>query len=624
MLYKKITLPLLPFAGLLIVSSCDNGNQASVSVIPDNHKDSNSRKELQGSLDAYKALGSLSYEEGKQSSFLLQVKGRISSKNHQLTGQVGFVLLPSSGALKDDSPIMKNAIKVKDQNKKLIPQGEGVFVYWDKIGKITAGTVNHIIRLEEAAYKKLTSKKYQLCMVYAPSGAAGINEVVATIPMDLTGRDSSLPVYRGIGLKALDPTEKQLNDDQGWALKGAIGESFKAGAQVGFILVKDGVNPYGLVQQVIASENKWPTGITSFSGDMIMIPVDKLRDLDPPIIMDFPQNEAPIQGGKFNLHCYWTRNGHYYLSQVEDTSPPSITFTGSKHSLKVSALKLVREQLSGQVQNVKLSGGAVEYSVNGQAAEIPAGQQPALVVVKDDAVWRSSTLVDLRKKSLESNSNVSITDDRTICLIADVNKPLDQSCIDFFSKGTDYQYFACLFSTDDYKLKFYTQKQQVDIETTEVGKTAQPKEESKVDKLKITLDNTGANITVKYKTLVIFGSSGATYTLPKVNLEPSDFDTNNIPQRGFLITKNLEGGAAPTIANFSDKIQKFIDDSKGVDHDKSNQTVIFREDNQNDLKEILYDAYNSEKKGKYTLVIGYWAQYKDQIIWSEPVSIELK
>lgn len=630
MFYKKIHLPLLPFAGLLLGGECKQVPISSISDHKDNLQNNKvKRNKPQVSLFSCRSLGSLSCMGGaKEADFLLQVKGSISIDPQE--GQVGFIWL-SSGAASPNPSIINNAINAKGQVETLIPQdaGGGIYIYWDKISKIGTGTKEWIIQVGEEAYKKLTSNKYAMHMLCAPSGTSAPNYVVATTPfqMGITGKDQSLPDYRNIGLEAISVVERQQSNGPGWFLKGKIAGSFPADVKIGFILVQEGVNPYNLVQQVIASKEGWPTEATSFNDAMIIVP-GTLRQMDPPIVGDLLSSQAPIQGGNFKILCYLIQNKHYYLSQMEhvlsdvsesslsqESAPPSITFTGNRHGLKVSNLKLRREQVSGQVQNVKFSDFKVEYFINDQVEALPANLKPSVIFVPKGGIWRTLQLETLFKQSYESNSNAIVTDDGTICLVSDASKPLGKSCIDFFSRAADYGYFACLFSTEDHKLKFYTQKEEVSIEENEINKAQPPK----LDELKIELDNTGANITLHQTGF--FKWNYATFTPPKVSIEPNEFDKKEMMPRGFVIAEHLTSNSTK-MDDYSSTIQNFINDKQKVS--QSNKFIIFQEQltqtQQDRLKQELYDAC---RKADGTLGIGYWAQYKNKIIWSKPVSIKL-
>lgn len=211
-----------------------------------------------------------------------------------------------------------------------------------------------------------------------------------------------------------------------------------------------------------------------------------------------------------------------------------------------------------------------------------------------------------------------------MCMVADANRPLDKSCIDFFSRAADYEYFACLFSTEAYKLTFYTQKEEITIQERQKAeppqKDASNSNQLSLQAIHITLEHEEANITLHKP---FFGKNYATYTLPKVTLEPNQLDKNELNHRGFLIAK-AEALNNTKMDDHSPVIQEFVNDTnKEVSYD--NKCLIFQEDltQEKQLTDQLYKAYKDEKQSDQTLVISYWAQYKDKIIWSSPVSIKL-
>lgn len=644
MFYKKINLILLSFYCLLVGSS--NCNQVPIASISDNKDKLQNTQEAVNpptlALDSCRGLGSISCMGGAKTHFLVQYKGRIANIDPQVEGQLAFIGLADGAALSTKvSSIIKSTIDAKDQVEKLLWQAEGDFIYWHKLAKVGTGTKEWIISVEEDVYKKLTSNKYAMHMLYIQHGASVQDYAASTTPvqMDATDTDQLLPNYQNINLEAISPIEEQTSNGTSWFLKGKIADAYvKEDAKIGFILVRDTVNPYHLVQQVIASEDGWPTLTTLFNDEMIIVP-GTLREMDPSIVGDLSNSETPIQGGNFKIFCYLIQNQHYYLSQMEhimadvtenslsqESVPPSITFTGDNHSLKVLDLSILREKVSGQVQNVTFADFKVEYFVNDQAASLPAHLKTSLLFLQKGIIWRTATIESLFKTLDGSNRNATVTDDGTMCLVADANRPLDKSCIDFFSRAADYEYFAYLFSTETHKLTFCTQKEAITIE--ERQKAEPPQEDASnsnqlsVQAIHITLGNEEANITLHTP---LFSKNYATYTLPTVRL--GQLDKNELNHRGFLIAK-AEALNNTKMDDHSPVIDEFIknkinDKNKEISYD--NKFLIFQEDltQTKQFRELLYTVYK-DKQNYQSLVISYWAQYKDKIIWSNPVSIIIK
>ncbi|WP_419241228.1 hypothetical protein [Cardinium endosymbiont of Nabis limbatus] len=119
------------------------------------------------------------------------------------------------------------------------------------------------------------------------------------------------------------------------------------------------------------------------------------------------------------------------------------------------------------------------------------------------------------------------------------------------------------------------------------------------------------------------GKNNATYELPNVVFEPSNFSERELTHQGFLIAKT-EDLNNEKMDDYSSTIQDFIkksDTNKGVSYGEP--FLIFKKGSDLD-KPTLYNRYSSLKKGNDALTITYWAQYKNKIVWSKPVSIALK
>ncbi|MGI2257693.1 hypothetical protein ACRRVD_04165 [Candidatus Cardinium hertigii] len=640
MFYNKNKLILFLFYHFLLLSS--NCKQVPISSISE-HKDIQqdytlARKPPVLSLSSCKELGSISCMEGAKTDFLVQCKGTISNIDLPLKGQLAFIgIVDGAKPLNKASAIVKSAIDAKDKIETLLWQGEDGFIYWHKADT----DINEsIIKIKEEDYKKLISKKYAVHMLYLPNSASPKDYIISnnSVQIDIKGKDALLPNYQNIGLEAMYPIEEQINNATDWFLKGKIQNAYlKDDAKMGFILVREPINPYPLVQKVIASKDGWPTAPTSFNDEMIIIP-GTLREIDPAIVGTLLSNHAPIQGGKFKIICYWIQNQHCYLSQMEhiisdgtsksySSAPPTILFTDDGHNLKVSNVSLCSEQVSEGRQAVTLSDFKIEYVVNNEVTPLPAHLKPSLLFLQKGTLWRTATIESLFKKLDASNQKAGISDDGTICLVTDSGKLLNQSCINFFSRAADYEYFVCLFSKENHKLTFCTQKEKITIEKKE--KPQPPKKDipESHGPIHITLDNKNAHITLGIYRWWPLLSSYVDYSLPKVTLVPSQLDKNNLADRGFLITKAKKLNASK-MDDYSCVINKFIENkSKNGSVFYKNTFLIFQEKLNPEMKQELinnmYNAYEKESAGKQTLKISYWAKCENKIVWSNPVSIEL-
>ncbi|MGI2298957.1 hypothetical protein ACRRVB_04220 [Candidatus Cardinium hertigii] len=636
MFYNKNKLILSLFYYLLSVSS--NCKQVPISSIS-YHKDIQQDHTLADkppllSLSSCRPLGSISCIAGAKTDFLVQCKGTISNMDFPLKGELAFIGIVDGAELSTQTlAIVKSAIDAKDV-KTLLWQGEDGFIYWHKPD---TGINEWIIKIKEQDYKKLASKKYALHMLYLPNGASPQDYIISTnsVQMNTQGKDQLLPNYQNIGLEAMDPIEQQTNNSTSWFLKGKINtEYLKNGTKTGFILFREQISPYPLVQQVMASKDGWPTAFTSFNDEMVIIP-GKLREMDPAIVGNLLSSQAPIQGGKFKVICYWMQNEHCYLSQIEHIisdgttksyATPAILFTDDGHDVKVSNVSLCRAQVSGGKEMVTLSDFKIDYAVNGQITSLPADLKPYLLFLQKGNVWRTATIESLFKKLDASKKKTGISDDGTICLVTGSGTLLDPSCIDFFSRATDYEYFVCLFSKANQKLTFCTQKENITIqkkETPQLQKKDRPQSSQPID---ITLDNKNAYITfTKSVWWNLLSKPYIDYSLPKVTLTPKQLDKDKPQNRGFLIAKvgKLNGSK---MDDHNDVIDNFIRNKNGaISHDGT--FLIFEEElteaMQQTLKSNMYEAYQNESEGNRTLEICYWAEYKNKIVWSSPVSIEL-
>ena len=474
MLYNKNKLMLsLSYYFLFIFSNC---KQVPITSISD-HKDIQQDHTLAHktpilSLSSCKELGSISCMGGAKTDFLVQCKGTISNIDLPLKGQLAFIgIVDGAKPPNKASAIVKSAIDAKDKVETLLWQGEDGFIYWHKPD---TGINEWIIKIQEQDYKKLMSKTYAVHMVYLPNGASPQDYIISTnsVQMNAKSKDEWLPNYKNIGLEAMYPIEEQINNTTGWFLKGKIQNAYlKDDTKMGFILLRESINPYPLVQQIIASEDGWPTVPTPFNDEMAIIP-GTLREMDGAIVFTLLSDHAPIQGGKFKIICYWIQNQHCYLSQMEhiisdgrsksySSAPPTILFRDDGHNLKVFNVSLCSEQISKRRQAVTLSDFKIEYAVNGQVTSLPPYLKQSLLFLQKGTLWRTATIESLFKKLDASNQKAGISDDGTICLVTDSGKLLDQSCINFFNRAADYEYFVCLFSKENAKLTFCTQKENI-------------------------------------------------------------------------------------------------------------------------------------------------------------------
>lgn len=185
---KTNLLPLLLIC-LLLAGRCPNNNQVPITSISDTESHPQINKvadnKPQVSISSCRSLGSLSCMEGSKTDFLLQVKGCIANIDPQLKGQIGFIGIPANGneieefindleqkALDDgnaalSTSIVQNAICSKNKVEEFLWQDEDVFNYWNAITKVGTGPQEWTIRVDEAAYKKLTSNKYAIYIICA-------------------------------------------------------------------------------------------------------------------------------------------------------------------------------------------------------------------------------------------------------------------------------------------------------------------------------------------------------------------------------------------------------------------------------------------------------------------------
>ena len=636
MLYNTNKLILSLFCYLLFTFS--NCKQVPISSILD-HKDIQQAhttlpsKPPVLSLSSCRELGSISCMGGAKTDFLVQYKGTISNIELPLKGQLAFIgIVDGAKSPNKASAIVKSGINAKDNVETLLWQGEDSFIYWHKPD---IGINEWIIKIKEQDYKKLMSKPYAVHMVYLPNGASPQDYIISTnsLQINTKGKDEALPNYQNIGLEAMYPIEEQINNTTGWFLKGKIENAYlKDGAKMGFILVREPINPYPLVQQVIASEDGWPTVPTAFNDEMVIIP-GKLRAIDPPIVGELLSSQVPIQGGKFKIICYWIQNQHCYLSQMEHIicrsksySSPTILFTDDGHHLKVSNVNLCSEQVSEGRQEITLSDFKIEYSVNGRATSLPPYLKRSLLFLQKGTLWRTATIESLFKKLDASNQKAGISDDGTICLVTHPGKLLDQSCIDFFSGAADYEYFVCLFSKENHKLTFCTQKEKITIQKKEKPELLEKYILESNRPIDITLDNKNAYITLtKSDWWNPLSKSYIEYMLPNVTF--SQLDKNNLADRGFLITKSEKPNGSK-MDDYSSVIDKFIENKSKNESVSYDGTFLIFQDELTDkmeqkLTNNMYDAYKNESAGNQTLEISYWAKYENKIVCSSPVSIQL-
>ncbi len=616
----------------------------------DNHipKEDKEGSQLQVSLGSCKRLATISCLQGKKTDLLLHVEGEVIMTDPQAPYYLVLIGVANGGSITKESPIVTTAIDNKNEVEKLMWQEDGSFIYPLKVDALSLDTKQlkftiPITVLDKDQYIKLTSKSYNMHMLWVQNGADAIS--TASVPMDSPDKDEPLPDYQAIGLKALS----QSGNDTGWFLKGEVATSYrnKNHVEVGFLLVKEGVNPYNLVKQAIADENEWPIKTELFNNGHLIVVPGKFRNLQPNIVGNLLTHEAPIQSGKYKICCYFVQNKtHYYLSQMEhflaeesslaqDSPTPLITFDGSTHRLTISNLKLSRDKITGQFNNVTLAGDVIEYFADGQKKSIPSDQASYVVFIKEKKgvpyIWRTAMIESLVKALRESNSNDSTNGN--ILVVQDPSKPLSQSAIAFFSSEAAYSYFPCLCATQGSMFKFHGSQEELSI--TENKEEEQLTNPLKVPIPPITLDNTGAHITLhvgnSWKRAFFSDANYTTYVFPKVTLS-SKIESQN---QGYIVVKAEH---KETIQKTAEELFRKIDKNKGYIYDPMLGFIFLKRvinteydekraaEGPSDFSVDLYKAYSKNKVlAKEAFFISYWFEAETgKIVCSDPVSIVVK
>ncbi len=635
------------------MTSCQNcgSHKDPVTVsYSDNHmpKEDTESSQLQVSIASCKRLATISCLQGKKTDLLVHVEGEVIMADPQAPYHLVLIGVADGGSITKESPIVTTAIDNKNEVEKVMWQEDGSFIYPLKVDALSLDTKQlkftiPITVLDKDQYIKLTSKSYNMHMLWVQNGTHAIS--AASVPMDSPDKDEPLPDYQAIGLKALS----QSGNDTGWFLKGDVATSYQNNdhVEVGFLLVKEGVNPYNLVKQAIADENEWPIKTELFNnGDLMVVP-GKFRNLKPNIVGNLLTHEAPMQSGKYKICCYFVQNKtHYYLSQMEhflaeasslaqDSPTPFMTFDGSTHRLTISNLKLTRDKITGQVKNVTLSGDAIEYFADGQKKSIPSDQASYVVFIKAKKgvpyIWRTVMIESLVKALRESNSNDSTNGN--ILVVQDPSKPLSQSAIAFFSSEEAYSYFPCLCTTQGSIFKFHGSQEKLSIAENKEGQEL--KNPLKVPIPPITLDNTHAHITLhpggSLKKFLYAKDNYTIYKFPEVPF----LGKINTQNHGYIIVKAEH---KETIQEKAEKLFSKINKNKGYMYEPMLgfiflKRVINTEDFEKTAPEApsdfsidLYKAYSKNKVlAKEALFISYWFEDETgKIVCSDPVSIEVR
>ncbi|WP_339044374.1 hypothetical protein [Cardinium endosymbiont of Tipula unca] len=563
-------------------------------------------------------LGSIGCMEGNKKSFLLYCKGYISNKTDQNKGYVAIVGI-ADGTLDSRNSILTNSVACKDQIGNLVWEENGNFVLWNNAN--IYGNENIIIDLDEAAYQKLRSKTYHMYMAYAQDDTAYVCH--SATPIKLTIQDNTLIDHTTLKLQATTYGTQRTDRGIDWLLKGSMAAgSCPENAKLGFILVKEGSKqtPYDMVRKVLASGEAWPTTSTLLN-DCIVVP-GSLRTSDHVIEGHLLSEQLPIKSGQYKIFCYLSRDNQHHISQMEyilpNTSansssaacpPPSITFTGKNYNLKLLDLSICRKQVSGGSTTIQFSDFKIQYTIDHQAVSLPDNLEACLLFLQKGSIWRTAKVEALYKELHATNNVSSMTDDATLCLVTNGCKQLEPSCRDFFSTRSDYEFFICLFSKENNKLIYYTERQEV--RTTSSVET--PEQEAltltitEPAQLVLTKNSTGATVKV-------------TFTSPTVSLSGS-----GVVHEGFLMAKN-DSLLDNDLNENKQLVTKHIK-SREMESMHEPHCLIFKKAALNISTRIkdLYNDPNATWICNNQLAVIYWVQCTDgSIAFSKPSALSYK
>ncbi|WP_133281600.1 hypothetical protein [Cardinium endosymbiont of Culicoides punctatus] len=576
-------------------------------------------------------LGSIGYMEGKKKSFLLQCQGHISNKPYQTHGYVAIVGLCNPS--KNSTSILTQSMECKNQIGHIVWQENGDFVVWNKENSIENEKI--IIDLDETAYKKLCANSYDIYMAYAQDDATYLCHSVTPVKFDI--QSNTFPDYTAYKLEALSYGTQQVSCGTDWLLKGSITpNSFPKHAKMGFILVneKSNASPYDMVHKVLASGEAWPTTPTLFS-DCIIVP-GNLRAVDHIIEGHLLSEQLPIKKGKFKIFCYLMYDCYYYISQMEyvytdantNTAhtacpPPEITFTGETYHLALSDLIIYLKLVSASPPVVNLSDFKIQCFVNNETTSLPTDVEVCLLFLQKGSIWRTNKIENLYKGLVHTCSNMS--DDASLCLVANGCKQLTPVCSNFFRKNFDYECFICLFSKKDKRLIFYTERQEANIKIEEVKvekpipileeKTVPTSVQKPID-IKIGIKTPGQLYIEKNQDGTL---QKLIFTCPEVSV----FNSSGVNCEGFIMAQNEP---LSNIDRNKQLISKFLKNNNDSIHEE--EYLVFKKSASDSISTYIKDLYPKTtwmQKNQNQLSIIYWIQYADgNIVFSEhnPLSVE--
>lgn len=415
----------------------------------------------QVTLQSSHLLGSISCLEGTQTAFLVQCTGLVSNPNAQ--GAVGIIGIPAGTALQPD--VLEQARRVNQKRGKLLWQ-DGCFVFWQRGN--TQGKNSISFALEESNDQQLATRNYIIYMVHT-EGASNIIHAPTGIKLTIPQRSWPLD-YNALQLRATGYGTKQVQDGVEWLLKGSIAAQATLPDDVfGFFLVRERKNPYKLMQKIIGSGEPWPIKPTLLN-DCLIVP-NSMRKKDHALEGHLLSNDLPLKEGSFSLFCYVKQGSGWYISQMEHVlpsmvhgrlstvatpKPPTLALQGARYKVAPLQPEVCCASLSGRMQSVQWTNRTPENT-------LPADVQPCILFLRQGTIWRTMKLEALFAQLRTANYNVCVNEEHTLCLTTDESKTLDPNCFAFFDSSHDFQCFTCLFSKQEGKLKYYTEKQPVSL-----------------------------------------------------------------------------------------------------------------------------------------------------------------